>query len=82
MFAFALTDDRGHEDKACAVRPRHDRVRHLVDGLPLDDAPATRAVRNADAGEQKSQVVVDFCHGSHRGARVSTRCFLVNGNGG
>ena len=39
--------------------------------LPLDDAAADRAVRDADARVEQAQVVVDLGDGAHRRARVA-----------
>jgi hypothetical protein len=38
-------------------------------------------VRDADAGEQQTEVVVDLGDGAHRGARVAAGRLLVDGDG-
>ena len=57
-------------------------IHHLVYGLALHLPPAVRAVRDTDARVQETQVVVDFGHGAHGGARVPVGALLVNGNRG
>ncbi len=39
-------------------------------------------MRTARAGKQNTQVVVNLCHGSDRGARIMRGRFLVNGDRG
>ena len=57
-------------------------IHHLVYGLPLHFTPAVRAVRDADARVQETQVVVNLGHGAHGGTRVPVGALLVNGNRG
>ena len=71
---------REHEGPA-PLGMREDLVRHLVGGLALDHASALRAVRRADARVKKAQVVVDLRDRADRGARVSRRGLLVDGDG-
>ena len=49
--------------------------------LPRDRAPALRAVRLADPGEQQPQVVVDLGDGADRRPRVAARRLLVDRDG-
>ena len=81
VLALAVEHHRGEHESAAPLRALEDLVCHLVGGLPLDDAPALRAVRRAHAGEQQAQVVVDLRDGAHRGARVSRGGLLVDGDG-
>ena len=57
-------------------------IHHLVYGLALHLPTAVRAVWDADACVQETQVVVDLGHGAHGGTRVSVGALLVNGNRG
>ena len=64
----------------CALRQLHDLVHHLVHGLLFDLPSAFWTVGDTDAGVQKAHVIVDLCHCSHRGTRVSVGGFLVDGD--
>jgi len=55
-----------------------DRVDYLLGTLFLDELAANRAMRNADAGEQQSEVVIDLGNGTDRGSRVARGRLLVD----
>ncbi len=79
--ALAVGHHRREHERPPALPRLEDLVGDLVGGLARDLAAALGAVGDADAGEQKAQVVVDLGDGSHRGARVFARRLLVDGHG-
>ena len=81
VLALAVEDNGGEHEGATSLGALEDLVRHLVGGLALDHAAALGAVRRAHAREEQAQVVVDLRHGAHRGAGVSRRGLLVDGDG-
>jgi len=80
MLALARADDRSQHLDFRALRQGKHPVDDLVDRLLLDLPAADRAVRNADAGIQQTQIIVNFGYGSHCGTRVFRRGLLVDGN--
>ena len=62
-FAFFTLDDGGEEHKLGAEREFHDFVYDVLDGAARDFAMANWAVRNADASEKKTKVIIDFRDG-------------------
>ena len=80
VFALAVPYEWGQDHDPASLRQRIDGVDYLLDGLTLNLAATTRAVRVADAGEQESQVVVYLGDGTHSGARVVARSLLVDRN--
>ena len=77
-----LVDDAGGEEEQARAPLREDGLRDLLRGLPLHRPAAAVAVGLPDAGEQQSQVVVDFRDGADGGARVVGDALLVDGDGG
>ena len=59
-------------------RQLEDAVDDLLRGLARDHPSAVRAVRHADAGVEKPEVVVDLGDRADRGARVARRRLLVD----
>ena len=57
-----------------------DLVGDLVRGLALDHATALGAVRDADAGEEEAEVVIDLGDGAHGRAGVARGRLLVDGD--
>ena len=81
LSAFALTDDRREDLELRPLFQLEHSVHHLIHALLADDPPTHRAVRHADTGVQKTQVIVNFGHSAHGGTRVVAGGFLVNGDG-
>ena len=72
----------GRQDlEAGAVRQLRQAVDDLLWALPLQPYAVLRAVREADAGPQEAQVVVDLGDGADRRARVAGRRLLVDRDG-
>ena len=69
-------------DLTRALGQTHQPVDDLLRALPTDDGATHRAVRDADAGEQETQVVVDLRDGADRGSRVPGGGLLVDGDRG
>ncbi len=65
-----------------ALAQIEDRGSEFVHGIAFDHAAAHDAVRGAAAGEEQTEVVVNFRSGGHRGTRIARRVFLLDGNGG
>ena len=80
VLTLAAAHDRCQHQRLATRCSLGDLVGDLVGRLALDNASTLRAVRCADAGIQKSQVVIDFCHRSHSGAGVFRRRLLVDGD--
>ena len=70
--------DRSQKLDLCARWPGHDGVCNLIDRTNPDRLIALRAIRLAQTGEEDPEIVVDLCHGAHRGTRASARRFLLN----
>ncbi|MPM48128.1 hypothetical protein SDC9_94850 [bioreactor metagenome] len=66
MLPLALPNDWGQYLNSLSVRQFQNAVDNLVDRLLCDFAAADGAVRNADAGIEQAQVVVNFGHGPNR----------------
>ena len=73
----AVLDQRAEDEQARPLRQGEDLVDDLLDALALDRV-AVGAVRDADAGEQQAQVVVDLGDGADGRARVARRALLVD----
>jgi len=72
-----------HRSKQLNPRPGlqcHDLIHNLIHRLLPDLPPADRAVRDADAGIQQPEIVVDLGHRPHRRARIFGGRLLINGN--
>ena len=78
VLALAAKHDRREHVRAPALTRLEHLVRDLVRRLAADGPTALRAVRDADARIQKTQVVVYLRHRAHRGARVAARRLLVD----
>ena len=82
VLALAPLHQRRNQHPFAAFIERHDVVHHLADGLRVQLDAVVGAARDADAGEEEAQVVVDFGDGADGGARVVRGGFLLDGNGG
>ena len=80
MLALTALDDGSQDIGSATLREREHLVGNLVGRLTLDGAPALGTVRDACAGVQQAQVVVDLGHGAHGGTRVSAGGLLVDGH--
>ena len=76
--AFLPLDDRREDLRARAVGQRFDFIDDLLGALGDDFLAADRAVRDADAGVQQAQIVVNLGHGADGRARVVADALLVN----
>ena len=80
--ALAPADHRREDLETGALRIRQQRIDHLLRGLRADQRAALRTMRDAGAGEEQSQVVVDLGDGADRRTRVAVRGLLVDRHGG
>ena len=80
--AFAGTGDGREDAEARALGEREDAVDDLLDRLRLDSLAAVGAVRDADAREEKPQVVGDLGDRADGGARGLREGTLLDGDGG
>ena len=64
-----------------ALRQLQNLIHHLVNGLLFDLTAAFRTMRNANAGIEKTHVIVDFRNRTHSRTRIAVGRFLVNGDG-
>ena len=81
-FAFLVTGDGSQQHHPCSIRQCQQGVRHLADRLRLQRQIVVGTVRRAGAGEQQAQVIVDFRHRAHGGARIVAGGFLFDADGG
>ena len=82
VFALAAAHNGREDAHLCPLARRHHAIGDLVDGGLLDLPAAIGAMRDADAGVQQTQKVVDLGGGAHGGTRVSRGGLLVDGNRG
>ena len=82
VFALPALHQRRNQHPAAFRREGEDAVHHLAHGLRVQLDAVFRAARNADAGEEQAQVVVDFGDGADGGTRVMRGGFLLDGDGG
>ena len=80
LFALALAHDRREDGHLAFFRHGEHRVHHLRHALRRQRFAVLGAVRRAYAGEQQAQVVVDFSHRAHGGARIVAGRLLFDGN--
>ena len=78
VHALPPADHRRDDLELRPLLERHDLVHHLIHRLLRDDAPAVRAVRNADAGIEQPEMIIDLRHGADRGTRVPVCRFLID----
>ena len=82
VLALAASDDGGEEVVAAAFGQRHHAVDHLADLLRFDREAGGGRIRNADAGPEQAQIIVDFGDGGDRRARVAAGGLLLDRDGG
>ena len=82
VLAFATAHDRCEDHEARAFWKLHHAIDHLRNGLAFDGQAGRGRIRDADAGEEQAQVIVDLGDGADGGARVLRRCLLLDGDGG
>ena len=81
VFALARPHERRHDLQPRPFRQREQLIDHLVDRLLANLPAAFRAVRNARARVEQTQVVVNFRHRADGRTRIARRRLLVDGNG-
>ncbi len=81
VVALAVLDQRSQDHDPAALGQTHDVVHDPVGGLLGDDPSALGAVRDADAGIEQPQVVVDLGDSADGGAGVVAGSALVYGDG-
>ena len=82
VLALAAEHDGREHERPSPLAGGEDLVGDLVRGLALDHATALGAVRDADAGEEEAEVVVDLGDGAHGRAGVARGRLLVDGDRG
>ena len=80
VFALFPAHHRRHQRNAGILGQLHQTVDDLVHGLLPDLSAALRAVRDADPGVQKAEIVIDLRDGPDRRARVFRRGLLIDRN--
>ena len=80
VLALLAPDHRREHLKARTLRQLKHAVDDLIDALPLDLAPAPRAVRRADARPEQAQIVINLRDRADGRARVLGGGLLVDGN--
>ena len=80
ILALSVPDDRGKQIAARPLFKRHDPINHVLNLLCFDGQAGGRAIRRADPGEEKPQVIVDFGHRAHRRTRVLRGRLLLDRN--
>ena len=82
VLALAAARDGRHQVEPRALGHRLDAIDHLRDGLAFDRQAGGRRVGHAHAGEQQTQIVVDFRDRADRRARIARRRLLLDRDGG
>ena len=80
VLALATQNNRRQDISSTSLTSLEDFIGNLICCLALNNATALRAVRSTHASIQKTQIVVDFCYGTHGRARISGSGLLVNGH--
>ena len=80
VLTLAAPHHRGENLEASALGQGADLVHDLLRGLGGDDGVTDRAVLDAGPRVEQTQVVVDLCHGAHRGPGVARGGLLVDGH--
>src|SRR5687768_12055848 len=73
--AFAASHDRGEDHHALTLREREDVLDDLLDALASDLCSTDLTMGMAYGREEKSQVIVNLCHGSNRRSRTARSRF-------
>ena len=81
-FALAAAHDRRENLETRAFRILQQRVHHLLRCLRAYQGAAFRTMRNAGAGEQQSQIIIDLGDCADRRTRIAVRGLLVDRNRG
>ena len=81
LLALAPGHHRREDHDARVLRQGQHMVDHLRHRLRRERQLVFGTVGRANAREQQAQVVVDFGHGTHSGARVVAGGFLLDGDG-
>ena len=80
VLALAAAHHGGEDLEASALGQGADLVDDLLRGLGGDDGVTDRAVLDAGACVEQTQVVVDLRHGAHRGPGIARGGLLVDGH--
>ena len=80
VLTLAAPHHRGENLEASTLGQGADLVHDLLRGLGGDDGVTDRAVLDAGPRVEQTQVVVDLCHGAHRGPGVARGGLLVDGH--
>ena len=80
--AFFLGDDGGEQHQFAAEREFHNFVHDVFHAAAMDFAMANRTVRDADAGKEQAEVIINFGDSGDGGTGVAAGGFLVNRDGG
>ena len=78
MFTLSAAHNRRQQLDLRALRQFHDLIDHLVNRLLFDLFSTLRAVRHTDPRVEKSEVIVDLRHCSHRRAGIAVRRLLID----
>ena len=76
--ALTPTDDRRENLESCALRILQQRVHHLLRRLCADQRAAFRAMRNASAGKQQSQIIVNLGNRADSRTWIAVRGLLID----
>ena len=80
VLALATQNNRRQDISSTSLTSLEDFIGNLICCLALNNATALRAVRSTHASIQKTQVIVDFCNGTHGRARISGSGLLIDGH--
>ena len=79
---FSVPNDRSQQIGTRPLLHLHHAVYHILDLLGLDWLTSCRGIRRADAGKQKTHIIVDFSDGTNGRAWIFRSCLLFNRNRG
>ena len=80
--AFFLRDNGGEQHQFAAEWKLHDFVHNVFHAAAVDFAMTNRTVRDANAGKEQAEIVINFGDGGDGGTGVAAGGLLVNRDGG
>ena len=80
MLALTPADHRSQQLNSGTFRHLHNLIHHLVNTLFMNLLTTIRAMRNTDSCIEKPEIIINFCHSSNCGTRISIGRLLINGN--
>ena len=80
--AFFLGDNGGEQHQFAAEREFHDFVHNVFHAAAVDFAMTNRTVRDANAGKEQTEIIINFGDSGDGGTGVAAGGLLINRDGG